>query len=92
MSGSLKNSSFVKSSNFPQQKLKMPGIKIWFNKKMHPSMDSQPSLLLLMDCVEFSPLEVGEVKGSTLLIPLGLGSVIRGGSLPHLPSLKHRVY
>ena len=49
MSGSLKNYSYVKSPNFPQQKLKMPGIKFCFDKKMHPSMESHPSILLLMD-------------------------------------------
>ena len=40
MSGSLKNSSSIKIPNFPQQKLKMPGIKFCFNRKMHPSMES----------------------------------------------------
>ena len=49
MLGSLKNSSSVKSHNFPHQKLKMPEIKFYFDKKMHPSMESYPSLLLLMD-------------------------------------------
>ena len=34
--GSLKNSSSVKSPNFPQQKLKMPGIKFCFDRKMRP--------------------------------------------------------
>ena len=50
--GSLKNSSSVKSLNFLQQKLKMPGIKFCFDKKMRPSMESYPSLLLQMDCGE----------------------------------------
>ena len=52
MSSSLKNSSSIKSLNFLQQKLKMPRIKLCFDRKMHPSMESQPSLLLLMDCGE----------------------------------------
>ena len=52
MLGSLKNSSSVKSPNFPHQKLKMPGINLRFDKKMHPSMQSEPSLILLMDCGE----------------------------------------
>ena len=52
MLGSLKNSSSVKVHNFPQQKLKMPGIKFCFDRKMHPSMESYPSLLLLMNCGE----------------------------------------
>ena len=40
MLGSLKNLSSVKGPNFPQQKLKMLGIKFCFNKKMCPSMES----------------------------------------------------
>ena len=48
MSGSLKKFSSVKSPNFPHQKLKMPGIEFRFNKKMRPSMESQPRILLLM--------------------------------------------
>ena len=52
MLGSLKNSCSVKSPNFLQEKLKMPGIKFWFDKKMCPSMESQPSLLLLINCGE----------------------------------------
>ena len=52
MSGSLKNSSSVRSPNFPQQKLKMLEIKFHFNRKMRPSMESYHSLLLLMDCGE----------------------------------------
>ena len=47
MLGSLKNSSCVKSPNFPQQWLKMPRIKFCLNKKIHPSMESYPSLLFL---------------------------------------------
>ena len=50
MSGSLKNSSSIKSPNFPHQKLKMPGIEFRFNRKMRPSIESQPSIILLMDC------------------------------------------
>ena len=50
--GSLKNTSPVKIPNFPQQKLKMLGIKFFFDRKMHPSMESYPSLILLMDCGE----------------------------------------
>ena len=49
MPGSLKNSSSVKSPYFPHKKLKMPGIKFCFDRKMRPSMESQPSILLLMD-------------------------------------------
>ena len=49
MLGSLKNSTSVKIPNFPQQKLKMPGIKFYFDRKMRPSMEIQPSVLLLMD-------------------------------------------
>ena len=52
MLGSLKNYSFVKGPNFLGQKLKMPGIKFRFNRKMRPSMESQPSILLLKDCGE----------------------------------------
>ena len=50
MLGSLKNSTSVKIPNFLQQKLKMPEIKLCFNRKMRPSMESYPSLILLMDC------------------------------------------
>ena len=50
MLGSLKNSSSVKIPNFPQQTLKMPGIKFRFDRKMRPSMETQPSIILLMDC------------------------------------------
>ena len=52
MLGSLKNSSSVRSPNFPHQKLKMLRIEFHFDKKMCPSMESYPSLLLLMDCGE----------------------------------------
>ena len=38
--GSLKNSSSVRSPNFPHQKLKMLGIKFCFDRKMRPSMES----------------------------------------------------
>ena len=34
------------------EKLKMLGIEFRFDKKMCPSMESQPSLLLLIDCGE----------------------------------------
>ena len=50
--GSLKNSSSVESPNFPHQKIKMLGIEFFFDRKMRPSMESQPSLLLLIDCGE----------------------------------------
>ena len=50
MLGSLKNSFSVRSPNFPHKKLKMPGIEFCFDRKMRPSMESQPSILLLMDC------------------------------------------
>ena len=52
MLGSLKNSSSVESPNFPHRKLKMPRIEFCFDKKMHPSMESHPSIILLMDCGE----------------------------------------
>ena len=48
MLGSPKNSSSMKSPNFPQQKLKMPKIKICFDRKMIPSMESYPRLIFLM--------------------------------------------
>ena len=48
---SLKNSS-TRSPNFPHRKLKMSRIKFRFDRKMHPSMESHPSILLLMDCGE----------------------------------------
>ena len=48
----LKNSSLVRSPNFPHRKLKMLEIEFRFVRKMHPSMESQPSLLLLIDCGE----------------------------------------
>ena len=56
--GSLKNSSYVKIPYFPQQKLKMPGIKFCFDRKMRPSMESQPSLLLLMDFGELAQPQI----------------------------------
>ena len=49
MLGSLKNSSSVRSPNFLHRKLKMLGIEFRFDRKMRPSMESQPSLLLLID-------------------------------------------
>ena len=49
MLGSLKNSSSARSPNFPHQKLKMLKIEFRFDRKMRPSMESQPSILLLMD-------------------------------------------
>ena len=49
MLGSLKNSSFVESPNFLHRKLKMLIIEFRFNRKMRHSMESQPSILLLMD-------------------------------------------
>ena len=49
---SLKNSSFVRIPNFLHQKLKMLRIEFCFNRKMHPSMESYPSILLLVDCGE----------------------------------------
>ena len=52
MMGSLKNSSSLRGPNFPHQKLKMLGIEFYFDRKMRPSMEVQPSLLLLMDCGE----------------------------------------
>ena len=38
---SLKNSSFVKIPNFPHQKLKMPGIKFCFDRKVHPRSEER---------------------------------------------------
>ena len=52
MLGSLKNSSFVESPNLSHRKLKMLGIEFCFSRKMHPLMESQPSIRLLMDCGE----------------------------------------
>ena len=52
MLASLKISSSVRSPNFSRQKLKMLGIEFRFERKMRPSMESQPSILLLMDCGE----------------------------------------
>ena len=49
MLGSLKNSSCVESRNFLHRKLKMLEIEFRFDRKMRPSMESQPSILLLMD-------------------------------------------
>ena len=49
---SLKNSSSVESPNFRIEKLKMLGIEFCFDRKMRPSMESQPSILLMMDCGE----------------------------------------
>ena len=52
MLGSLKNSSYVRIPNFLHQKLKMSGIELRFDRNMRPSMESQRSILLLMDCGE----------------------------------------
>ena len=52
MPGSLKNSSSIRNPNFLYQKLKMFGIEFYFDKKMRPSMESHPSIRLLMDCGE----------------------------------------
>ena len=53
MLGSLKNSSSARSRpNFPHQKLKILGIEFRFDRNMHPSMESQPSLILLINCGE----------------------------------------
>ena len=49
MMGSPKNSSSVRRPNFPHQKLKMLDIKFHFNRKMRPSMESQPRIFLLVD-------------------------------------------
>ena len=50
MLDSLKNSSSIKIPNFLHRKLKMLGIEFFFDRKMRPSMESHPSILLLMDC------------------------------------------
>ena len=52
MLGSLKNSSYVEIPNFLPRKVKMLKIEFHFDKRMHPSMESHPSILLLMDCGE----------------------------------------
>ena len=52
MLGSLKSSSSVESPNFPHLKLKMLGMEFCFDRKMRPSMESHPSIILLMDCGE----------------------------------------
>ena len=52
MLGSLKNSSSARSPNFLRRKLKMLGIEFCFDKKMRPSMESQPCLPLLINCGE----------------------------------------
>ena len=52
MLGIIKNSSPVESPNFSHRKLKMLEIEFRFDRKMRPSMESQPSLLLLIDCGE----------------------------------------
>ena len=46
MLGSLKNLSSTRSPNFPHGKLKTLGIEFLFDRKMCPSMESQPSILL----------------------------------------------
>ena len=55
MPGSLKNSSSIESPNFPHRKLKMLRIEFRFDRKMCPSMESHPSIILLMDCGERDP-------------------------------------
>ena len=50
MLGLVKNLSSIRSPNFPHQKLKMPGIEFRFDRKMRPSMEIQPSILILIDC------------------------------------------
>ena len=52
MPGLLKNYSSVRSPNFLHQKLKMSRIEFRFDRKMRPSMESHPSIILLMDCGE----------------------------------------
>ena len=52
MLGLLNNSSSVEIPNFPHRNLKMLGIEFRFKKKMRPSMESQPTILLLMGCGE----------------------------------------
>ena len=49
MLGSIKNSSSARSPNFSQRKLKMLKIEFRFDRKMRPSMESHPSLPLLID-------------------------------------------
>ena len=52
MLGSLKKYSFARSPNFPHRKLKMLEIEFRFDEKMRPSLESYPSIRLLMDCGE----------------------------------------
>ena len=49
MLGSPKKSCSVRSPNFVHKKLKMLKIEFHFDRKMRPSMESHPSILLLMD-------------------------------------------
>ena len=52
MLGLLKNSSSIRRPNFLHQKLKMLGIEFRFDRKMCPSMESQPRIIFLIDCEE----------------------------------------
>ena len=52
MMSSLKNYSSVEIPNFSHRKLKMLEIEFRFDRKMCPSMESHPSLILLIDCGE----------------------------------------
>ena len=54
MLGSLKNSFSVEIPNFPHRKLKMIRIEYRFDRKMHPSMEIQPSILFSINCGERS--------------------------------------
>ena len=46
MLGPLKNASSIKIPNFSQQKRKMPKIKFFLDRKMHPLIESWPSLFV----------------------------------------------
>ena len=53
MPGSLKKISYVEIPNlFSAPELKMLGIEFRFDRKMRPLMESQPSLILLINCGE----------------------------------------
>ena len=51
MPGSQEKTSSERSPNFPNRR-KNVGIEFRFDRTMHPSKESQPSLILLIDCGE----------------------------------------
>ena len=72
MLGSLKNSTSEKSPNFPH--LKMLRIEFRFDRKLRPSMEIWPSIILLMDCRERPKKEESVASAATqcLLLRLSL--------------------